>query len=287
MSTWYLYSILALVLLGTQRFLYKVTAERGCNSALTTTVFMATVTLLSSAVYLVSGHTTTDYATLFTLALANSLAFAISTMANIEALRHIPASITFPLTRLSIVLVLVYSIIVFNEQLTPIQWLGMTLSFLVVVILGQDAKKGQQQTNSIKHNGFWFVGVCILCGAVASISSKLAAVATDKAGFIAISYLLGTIFSWLINKRWGGKQSTAHKKEALLLGISMGVLNFLGFYAFLVALSSGPLSAIALITGMHFVIAIGLSVLIYREQVSRRRGLGIMLMLLAVYLLKS
>ncbi|HEY5674161.1 MAG TPA: EamA family transporter, partial [Malonomonas sp.] len=62
---------------------------------------------------------------------------------------------------------------------------------------------------------------------------------------------------------------------------------FLGFYAFLTALASGPLSAIALITGMHFVIAILLSVLFYREQMSLRRYLGIGLTLLAVFFLKQ
>jgi uncharacterized membrane protein len=66
----------------------------------------------------------------------------------------------------------------------------------------------------------------------------------------------------------------------------MGVLNFFGFYAFLTALESGPLSIIALIAGMHFVIAVALSVLLYREKMTPRRILGIGLTLLAVVLMQ-
>ena len=67
----------------------------------------------------------------------------------------------------------------------------------------------------------------------------------------------------------------------------MGVLNFFGFYAFLTALETGPLSVIALITGMHFIIAITLSVVIYREKLTAHRCVGLILTVLAVIFLKQ
>ena len=51
---WDTLSLIALVLMGTQRFLYKLSAQRGCNSAWTTFTFMGTVTVLSSFVFLFS-----------------------------------------------------------------------------------------------------------------------------------------------------------------------------------------------------------------------------------------
>ena len=104
---------------------------------------------------------------------------------------------------------------------------------------------------------------------------------------MALSYLFGTFFSLAIAKKWGKGKATGRGKDAITIGIVMGVLNFLGFYAFLTALASGPLSSIALITGMHFVIAIILSVLLYQERMSLRRSLGIGLTLLAVFFLKQ
>lgn len=286
MNTWYFYSVLALILLGTQRFLYKTTAERGYSSGLTTAVFMATVSVLSALVYIVTGGTTTDYTVLIVLALTNSCAFAITTIANIEALRHLPSSITFPLTRLSLVVVIAVSVIYFDEQLSPQQWLGIITGLSVVILMAKEVKHDTTPQGDNRY-GLFFIGVCILCGAIASISSKLAAVSTNTAGFMALTYLFATIFSLIINKKWPGKAATIDKKGAVLIGLLMGILNFFGFYAFLTALTSGPLSSIALITSMHFVIAIVLSVVIYHEKITMRRACALCLTLLAVFFLKS
>ena len=286
MASWYLYSVVALLLLGTQRFLYKVAAERGCSSGLTTAVFMGTVTLLSGALFLVSSPPVDDLSTLLLLALVNSIAFAGTTMAHIEALRHLPAAITFPLTRLSLGVVVVVSICCFGDRLSPWQWFGVLLGFAVVAVLAGDAG-GETRLADGRRRGFLMVAACVVCGAVAAISSKLAADATSPSGFMAVSYLFGTGFALAIEKKWGTPGGAGRRAAAVGLGVVMGGLNFIGFYVFLLALQQGPLSAIALITGMHFVIAIVLSVLLYRERLTLARSVGIALTLLSVVLLRQ
>ena len=54
MTNWYTLSILSLLFMGVQRFLYKVSAERRCNTAWTTFSFMGTVAVLSSGLFLSS-----------------------------------------------------------------------------------------------------------------------------------------------------------------------------------------------------------------------------------------
>ena len=51
MGSWYTFAIIALFLMGVQRFLYKVSAEKRCNTAWTTFSFMATVAILSSILF--------------------------------------------------------------------------------------------------------------------------------------------------------------------------------------------------------------------------------------------
>jgi len=286
MVSWYPLSVVALLLLGTQRFLYKVAAEKRCSSALTTTVFMATVTLLSAAVFFFAGESTPHLAPLLLLALLNSCSFAGATIAHIEALKHLPAGITFPLTRLSLVLVILVSIVVLGERLAPLQWLGVLVGLTVFAILAREANRVSRSQPNLRA-GFCFVALCILCGAVASISSKLAAESVSKAGFMALSYLFGSFFSLGIEFKWGRKTPGRRVKPAILIGAVMGVLNFFGFYAFLTALARGPLAAIALITGIHFVIGIVLSVVIYHEKITLQRSLGIGLTLVALFLLKQ
>ena len=286
MSDWYLCSLAALLLMGTQRFLYKVAAERNCGSALTTAVFMGTVTLLSSAVFFLSGEPAGDLSSLVVLSLVNSLSFTLATVAHMEALRHLPASVTFSLTRLSILVVIVFSLLFFHERLAPLQWAGILGGVAVVGVLAGETRDATRPGGHAPA-GLLFVAICILCGALASISSKFAAISTNKAGFMALSYLMATIFSLALEKKWGRKKAGAGTGEAIKLGVLMGLLNFSGFYAFLAALASGPLSVIALVTGMHFVIAIVLSVLIYREKMTPRRIVAIGLTLLAVLFLGS
>jgi drug/metabolite transporter (DMT)-like permease len=283
MPHWYFFSIAALLLLGTQRFLYKVAAERNCSSSLTTAVFMGTVTLMSGAAFLLSGENIGDLSTLVFLSLLNSAAFALATVAHMEALRHLPATITFPLTRLSILVVILFSIFYFHERLGPFQWGGVLLGLSVVAVLTREAGNAAR-TGGNTRAGFFFIIVCVLCGALASISSKLAAMSTGKAAFMALSYFLGTIFSLGMEKIRGAGRSGEGSGDAVRIGILMGLLNFLGFYAFLTALGTGPLSVISLITGMHFVIAILLSVLLYHERMTLRRVFGVGLTLLAVFL---
>lgn len=281
MPDWYLLSLAALLLLGTQRFFYKVAAERNCSSPLTTAVFMATVTLLSSAAFLLSGDAAGDIPTLLLLATINSAAFALGTVVNMEALRRLPTAITFPLTRLSILLVIGFSILYFGERPGPWQWLGILLGLAVVVVLAGDLG-GTATLRQQRGSGLLLVAACVLCGAVASISSKFAAIATSKTAFMALSYLLGTLFSLAMARTWKRGESAPRTGAVVGIGVLMGLLNFAGFYAFLAALERGPLSLIALISGMHFVIPVALSVLFYRERITPRRWLGIALTLLAV-----
>ena len=57
MGDWFLLSIGAVFCMGFQRFLYKVSAERGCNTAWTTFYFMATVAVLSTIFFFISDIT--------------------------------------------------------------------------------------------------------------------------------------------------------------------------------------------------------------------------------------
>jgi drug/metabolite transporter (DMT)-like permease len=126
----------------------------------------------------------------------------------------------------------------------------------------------------------------MLSGSVASISSKFAAMYANRLGFMAVSYFMGTIFALGLKARLdtGGGKKNNH--EAVVIGVIMGCINFGGFYAFLQALAVGPLSLVISMVGIHFVIAILLSSLIYKERLTHLRLIGIGLAIVSVVLLK-
>jgi len=282
---WYSFAILSLILMGAQRFLYKVSAERNCNTVWTTFSFMATVALLSSVLCFVLKVSIDNIRFLLFIALVNSAAFLVGTINHIEALKHIPAAIAYPLIRLNAVVVVVFSVLFFRDRLSASQILGIILAVAVMVILTRD-NEGKQALYGNKRRGLISVGIALLCGSIASISSKFAVLYTDKLAFMAASYAMATLFSLTIRNRLQTEPANPSHKDALLIGFVMGIINFAGYYSFLRALSTGPLSIIVSITGMYFMIAIILSVLIYRETLTPLRILGISLSVVSIVLLR-
>ena len=80
------------------------------------------------------------------------------------------------------------------------------------------------------------------------------------------------------------KKARKKRSAAMGLGFLMGGFNFAGFYSFLYALERGPLSLIAAIVGMHFVIAIVLSAVIYHERIKPVGFAGILLTVISIVL---
>jgi drug/metabolite transporter (DMT)-like permease len=285
MFSWYIFALLALILLGTQRFLYKVSAERKCNTAWTTFSFMATVALLSVILFFALGEPVTNIRFLVFIALLNSGAFLVATISNIEALKHIPASIAYPIIRLNVIVVVMFSILFFEDRLSFYQIAGVILAIAVIIIFARDLEEKDTSQGNIKR-GLILVFVCLFSGAVAAISSKFAALYSNKMAFIAISYTAATILSLGLRGKLKGEEENSRQRDAVIIGLTMGVINIAGFYSFLKALSKGPLSIIASITGMHFVIAIILSVVIYKEKLKASRILGIFLTIISILLLR-
>ena len=271
--------------MGMQRFLYKVSAERRCNTAWTTFSFMATVAILSSILFLVLEESVASLQFLLFIALVNSAAFLLATVTHIEALKNIPASVAYPIIRLSAVFVVIFSLLFFKDRPSFYQVIGILLAMVVIVLLTRDF--GDETTSyGRRRTGFICVFVALVAGAVAIISSKFAAMHTNKMAFIAVSYIASTFFALGLRKRLQTEEANANPKDALLIGFVMGLINFAGYYSYLIALSTGPLSIITSITGMHFIIAIMLSALIYREKLTPSRILGISLTVVSVILLK-
>jgi drug/metabolite transporter (DMT)-like permease len=286
MRNWYVLSLVALVLMGAQRFLYKVSAERECSTAWTTFSFMATVTVLSAVSFLSLKESISDAKMLVLTAGINSASFVLGTVTHIEALKHVPSSVAYPIIRLNMVVVVLFSILFLHDHVSLHQVLGIVLAIAVIVILTRDAEEVKGAFGSVRK-GLFLVFASLISGSVASISSKFAAVYSNKLGFMALSYFLGTLFSAALIGKSGKEKNPEKRKDAVVIGLLMGLINFVGFYTFLAALSVGPLSIIVSITGMHFVIAVLLSVILYNERLSGMRILGLGLAVASIVFLRT
>lgn len=285
MTNWYLTAILALLLLGTQRFFYKVAAEKKCPTEWVTFSFMATVTILSTGLFFIQGRHEPNIGYLVTVSLINSAAFLIATVAHIEALKYIPGNIAYAIIQLNAAVVAIFSLLYFKDRISLFQGLGLIVAVTAMIVMRKQMA-GTSGPGTRQRRGIIFVFLALFGGAAASISSKFAAMDTDKLAFMALSYLIGMIGSLGIKKALAFKTAEEKRAQAIGIGIIMGVFNFAGFYAFLIALERGPLSLIAAIVGMHFVISIVLSAVIYREKITPAGLTGILLTILSIILLR-
>lgn len=285
MTGWFPFAVAALLFMGAQRFLYKVAAERNCDTALTTLCFMATVTAISAAAFFLRGGEVTDLRFLLLVGLANSLAFLVATVSHIEALRSLPAGMAYPLIRLDVVVVVLLSLIVLHERLMGRQVLGVVLGIAAALLVLRERPGGASAARSAR--GLLFVGAAVLGGTGAALSSRYAALATDKTAFMTVSYGLSTLFLLGAGRRHAGGAAPANPGSSLVIGMVMGILNVVGFHAYLEGLARGPLSLVTVITGMHFVVAVILSLFIYRERLTLLRVCGIGLAIASLGLLRG
>jgi drug/metabolite transporter (DMT)-like permease len=285
MDNWYTLAIIALILMGTQRFLYKVSAEKNCNTAWTTFSFMATVALLSSVLFFFRSEPVPNIAFTFIVGILNSSAFLVATMTHIEALKRLSSSVVYSIIRLNVVVVVLFSIFYFQDRPTFNQIAGIILAVTVILILTRQPEAEEPSAGQTKR-GLILVFISLFCGSIASISSKFAAMHANPLAFMAISYLFSTLFSIGLRNKLQQEPVSSNYKEALAIGVTMGLINFAGYYTFLKALSIGPLSIVIAIISLHFVIAILLSLLIYKEKLTPSRIAGISLTILSVILLR-
>jgi transporter family protein len=75
--------------------------------------------------------------------------------------------------------------------------------------------------------------------------------------------------------------------KGVALGITTGLLGFLGALFFLFAVSAGPVSLVVSLTALYPVISILLAVFILQEPITVKQGLGISFALVAMFLVAS
>lgn len=286
MTSWYVLAVAALLLFGIERFLYKVSAERRCNTAWTTFSFMATVAVISTTLFFLSDRHIPDLRFLLMISLINSASFFLGTVSQIEALKCIPTNIAYPIIRLNTIFVVLFSVIYFKDSLSITQIVGIVTAICVIFWMTLQGYGSGASTSQVTK-GLVLTGIALFSGAIAAISSKFAAVGTSTLGFIALSYIMGSVFSLLSRKGLHSDALNSNLKDALKIGAAMGLVNMGGFYCFLSALRTGPLSIIISVVGMHFIVAIVLTIVFYREKITPSRIAGIMLTLVSIFLMRA
>ena len=281
---WYWLAIIGLIMFGVQNFLYKVSAKHKCNSAWTSFSFMGTVFILSSGLFVFTEQKIDNSSVVLFLAIAGAVVFVVSTITRMEALKHIPVNIAYPILNQNKVFVVIFGMVYFNEILSIYQLMGVAIAIIVIFLLTKK-REDKELTDKDFKLGLILIGIAFVTGFLSSIIIKFSAMLVNILGYIAIVYFFNMLFSFLVRKKVHREDDNDNHKVAIIIGIIIGVVNFIGFYAVLQAMKMGPLSIIAIITGFGLIVATILSILIYNEKLTQRKLLAIVLSIVSIILL--
>ena len=284
--TWYNLALFSLFAYGIQNFLYKVAAEKKCNTAWVMVAMMTTITVLGAVFFIVSGAQITNLSLLLFLSFTGGPLFLASLAARTEALKNASTSVVYPITRFSVILVVLFSIVYFREHLSMYQIAGIGLAVIVFVLLTRHNHEERARHADFRA-GVILAVIALVTGAGATIISKFAAESFEEFfSFIAISNAINIFLALGIKNKLQRERENPKHTNAIIIGVLSGLFNFVGYYAIMHALAAGPLSIIAAVHSMNFVIAILLAVLIYKEELTKTRLAGIGLTVLALILLR-
>lgn len=286
---WFLLGLISSLFFGIQKFLFKVAVENKCSTQPLTLSFMITVSLLGFIMFLLNGISFPNLQIMAIFAICNGIFFLLLSIFRYESLKYIPGTVAFPLMELTSVIVIIFSIIFLHESLTIYQFMGILLGLVVSYLLLQRHQDEKAKYNQFRK-GLIFVFIAIIAAATTQIIAKfIADTDINLLLYIAISYLFNStllLLYQLIAERKAFDGNTLNKNKSLYYGVAIGVTNFIAFYAYLKALEPGSLALITILVTLATILPVMLSLLIYKEKITVRRGIAIVLAIVALVLIR-
>lgn len=291
MELWFSAAVFAAVLAGISNFFLKVASVRGYNAEIFS-LYGGLVAILSTGlIVLIYAAPITQFNFFLIAIFIGGVLIATSGILKIYALRHIDATIYFPLFKLlAPALAIVAGITFFNESFTLWEWLGMLLGLLVPLLLITKTENARQN-NLIA--GLVLVVVTAIFSAGAAALYKLA-MDNNISIVVGLFYsslglLVGTIVTMVYKK--GVRFIRIHIQEdtsaSLIFYASMRTVFITASFALtLFAFTEGgTLAVVQTIHSMYILIPIVLSIIFYNEHWNLQKAVAIVLSVAALALL--
>lgn len=204
-----------------------------------------------------------------------------------KTIEYAGVSVTTVAGRMSVIIPITFSIIYDNEILQLTKILGIILAVVAVVLTVYKKSTGEINRNAIIFPLIIFFGLGVVDSFVKYAQSTY--VTEDYApvfsgvlfGISCLAGILVVIFSKIL-------RSQILKGKTIILGALLGIANFGSVYFILMALNSGKLEG-SVIFGVNNIgivfLAVIFAFLFFKEKLSKINYLGILLSLIAAFLL--
>ena len=280
MEQWFWLTLLATLLFGIQNFLYKISAAKKQDSSTVTFASMTFVSIASIVLFFISGAKIQNLSFLLWISLISGLTMVATSITKIEGLKHIPTNIFYPIIKASIAFALIASLFIFNETLAVKDWIGITLIIFVIYLVSVQEKKHRIKNLKL---GLILAIVCTISNGIGGVLQKFAVQKVNYNNFLGMSYIYAIFISLIFMNLTRTKvKAKKNIKSSLIMGVIIGMFIFAGFLALLKALVTGPIGIISPITNLSFVIPIVMGALIYKEKLTTRKIIALILSIIAI-----
>ena len=291
MELWFWLAIAAAVTGGIPSFMMKMAAERQYSSELFILYSSLISVIVTAPIALIVAGASTLSAGLFWLSLFGGMIAAVGGVFRIQALRYIDTTIYYPLVKLlSPTLAIVAGVVIWQEQFTQLEWMGLLTSLVVPLLLISRVEHARQ------HNLLAGLGLVAVTGVLSICAVMINKYTVDiyaSVPWVLFSASLGVLMGALLvmGYRHGGSAIVRHIRTqserslvvlALLRGVVISVSFVLVLYAFAY---EGPLAVVHTIHSLYILIPIVLSIIFYNEHWNLRKIAAIVLSVAALALL--
>lgn len=284
---WFLWAILSAVTFGMSGFLMKVSSARR-GSTLHTLLGLYLTGTLGFFWWALQTETLRADLPLLLAGFVIGLGSAAGNLLFMKALDQGPASLTSPLVNTNILVIILFSMLVYGERLSGTETAGVILLILAVSLIPFDPDE-ELKIKNIRWYFLVFAATLLftLRNGGLKVTEEMALSGTLV---LFYGYLLGLI--WFLAedllRRISG--TLAENRKSMITGLwwgsLAGIFSFVGMQLYAVALIDGPASIVAPLFATNSLVVAVFSILFYRERLSRLQTLSLILLFAGLVLVR-
>lgn len=282
--SWFAYAVFATICFGIGGAIHKIPAQRGQN------FFVASVWSVVIPLFLCLGFFWRSLGhpsgSLLLVSALFGLFFSTSRYIYFEIFRHADTNFVTPLTAtIQLLLTTALGIFFFHDQVSIYQILGVTLA-VGVVFAFMKRKAGFSYPPIVG----WLILVVTFSSIGYKIFQKIGASSFNLEAFLTYQFAFSSLFLLLLfafsHRNEISKWHRHLAGSGATVGFMMGILSFLGGYAYNAALAVGPFSLINAIYAMYILVTITLGYFLFKEELTVKKSILIGLAILAIVLIR-
>ena len=284
--TWLLMAVLSAVFAGLTAILAKC-GIRKTDSDLATALRTVVVLLFSWVMVFVVGSigtVTTISTKSFVFLVLSGFATGASWICHFKALAMGDVNKVVPIDKSSTILTVLLAIICFNETANLTVKLGGTIILAVGIFLM--IKKKQNEEKKESRGWMLYAVLSAIFAALTSVLAKVGISGVESNLATAIRTCVVLVMAWIIVLMQGKhkKLKTLDKKELVFISFS-GVATGASWLCYYYAIQNGIVSVVVPIDKMSILIAVAFSYFVFKEKLTKKSALGLLLMAVATLLM--